>query len=393
VIHRLRLGTQDWALGLAPQELAGQREGVVFMVICLVALGLVTTADLVAPRHASVSVIALLPVGAAAWLLSRTPAVVVVVVAMALQAVVVVFGAVPFLTAMTQFLMIPVLAYMARVAATGTIRAREQEVDAREARAGEEKARELERAKSEFLRLASHELRGPVAILRGYVAMIEDGSLGEVPSGIGRVLPVLSATAGEMNLMVEQMLDTARLEDSRLQLKRRETDLVGLVRQAANSVHVMNDRSHELRLRGCDGPLPVVCDPARITTVVNNLVSNAMKYSPPGTDVTVLVERGDGQAKVAVADNGIGISENDLDRLFVRFGRIDTPETAHIHGTGLGLYLSREVARLHGGDITVTSRPAEGSTFTLVLPAPERRPTRSPQDSRLPRPARRQSAG
>ena len=111
--HRLR-EARDWVLGLAPQELAGQREGAVFMAICLVALALVTTADIVAPAHATVGAIALLPVGAAAWLLSRRLAVVVVVVAMALQVLSTIVGAVPLLTALTQLLMIPLLAFLAR---------------------------------------------------------------------------------------------------------------------------------------------------------------------------------------------------------------------------------------------------------------------------------------
>lgn len=364
------LGAREWALGLAPQELAGQREGVVFMVICLLALALVTMADMVAPTHATVGAIALLPVAAAAWLLSQRLAVVVVVVAMALQAASAVFGAVHPLTAVTQFLMIPLLAFLARVAATRILRAHEKEIEAREARAGEEKAIELERAKSQFLRLASHELRGPVAILRGYLSMLEEGALGEMPPAVAGVLPVLCATASGMNQMVDQMLDTARLEDSRLQLKRRPTDLLQLVRDAANTVRLIHGESHPVQIRAPDGPLVVNCDAARIATVVGNLVSNAMKYSPPGREVTVLLSRSDGVARMAVSDAGIGIDEAQLSRIFTRFGRIESPETADIPGTGLGLYLSRELARLHAGDITVVSRPGEGSTFTLTLPLP-----------------------
>jgi signal transduction histidine kinase len=104
--------------------------------------------------------------------------------------------------------------------------------------------------------------------------------------------------------------------------------------------------------------------------VVANLVHNALKYSPAGGEVRVSASRAaDGRAEVAVADEGVGIAAEDLDRLFTRFGRIVTPETAGIPGTGLGLYLARDLARRHGGDVGVTSEPGRGSTFTLALPA------------------------
>lgn len=386
---------RDWILGLAPQELAGQREGVVFMIICLVALGFVTAADLVAPGHATVGSIALLPVGASAWLLSRRPAVVVVVVAMALDAMTAVVGAVQPLTAVTQFLMLPVLSFLARVAATGTLRARERDLDARDARAGEERARELERAKSEFLRLASHELRGPVAILRGYLTMIEEGSLGDVSTAVQRVIPILSATATNMNHVVDQMLDTARLEDSRLQLKPRLVDLATIVGEAAESVRLLHGESHPVTVRGCERPLVVRCDASRVSTVVGNLVSNALKYSPAGSEVTVQLSRDPGMAKVSVSDRGLGIPEDQMPRLFTRFGRIERPETAGVQGTGLGLYISRELARLHDGDLTVESTPGEGSTFTLALPIEAAAAAKAPAPaaSAQPVPARPQIAG
>ncbi len=362
------LRSRDWAVGLAPKELAGQREGLIFMIICLIAVALVTTADLVAPAHTTVGAIVFLPVAAAAWLLSQRLALVVVAVAMAMQWLPVVAGVSQPLTAGTRFLMIPVLALLAHVAATGTIRAREREIDARQARAAEEKAIELEHAKSEFLRLASHELRGPVAILRGYLSMVDEGTLGEVPPGVARVLPILTATASGMNQIVDQMLDTARLEDSRLQLQVAEVDLAAIVHESTSTVRLLHAGSHAVSVKGVDKPLMVRCDAARISTILGNLVSNALKYSFPGSEVSVKLTRKDGFATIAVSDCGIGIDESDLPRLFTRFGRIDSPSTADVPGTGLGLYLSRELARLHGGDISVESRPGEGSTFTLSLP-------------------------
>jgi len=106
----------------------------------------------------------------------------------------------------------------------------------------------------------------------------------------------------------------------------------------------------------------------RLETIVVNLIDNALKYSPPGGAVRLAVATEDASATLRVRDQGIGIAEADLPRLFTRFGRLVTAENSHIPGTGLGLYLSREIARMHGGDITVSSALGQGSEFTLTLP-------------------------
>jgi signal transduction histidine kinase len=226
---------------------------------------------------------------------------------------------------------------------------------------------QVERVKSEFLRLASHELRGPLSVLSGYLSMVDDGSV--PPEGLRRVLPVLITKVGEMNRLVDQMLETARLEDGRLRLEREPADLVSLLREALTVTLPLGAPGHDVVVDG-DGPVPVYVDSGRIVTVLANLVGNAVKYSPGGGEVRCAVAvDGDGEALVRITDEGIGIAAADLPRLFTRFGRVVTRENSHIAGTGLGLYLSRELARMHGGDITVVSEPGRGSVFTLRLPA------------------------
>jgi len=107
-------------------------------------------------------------------------------------------------------------------------------------------------------------------------------------------------------------------------------------------------------------------DRDRFQMVIRNLLSNAAKYSPAGTQITVRIQRENGKATVAVIDNGVGISTEDQANLFTRFGRIQT--TKHVQGTGLGLWLSREIARMHDGDLTVQSALGSGSTFVLAVP-------------------------
>ena len=225
----------------------------------------------------------------------------------------------------------------------------------------------LERTKTEFLNLASHELRAPLTVIRGYLSMLREGSLGQLPSYVADVLPVMLDKAEQMNRLVEQMLEASRLEEGRLELKLEPADLRELVRAALEETRPLSTPIHRLELETAPREVLVVVDRQRVTTIVSNLISNAIKYSPAGGEVRLRVDVDEG-AVVAVQDQGVGIAHPDQPRLFTRFGRITTPETRNVPGTGLGLYLSRELARLHGGDLTFQSEPGAGSTFTLTLP-------------------------
>ena len=130
----------------------------------------------------------------------------------------------------------------------------------------------------------------------------------------------------------------------------------------------MLDAEHDIRLKCPERPVHVRVDGERIKTIVSNLLSNAIKYSPAGGTVECEIVNRGGIARVSVKDEGLGIAKEDLPVLFTRFGRVSTPETDSLPGTGLGLYLGRQLARLHGGEITVDSEPGRGSNFTLHLP-------------------------
>jgi signal transduction histidine kinase len=223
----------------------------------------------------------------------------------------------------------------------------------------------LERVKSDFLNIASHELRGPMTIIKGYLTMLEAGSLGDLPPKASSVLPLLISKSEEINWMLEQMVETSRLEEGRLELSKRRGDVVEITDMAIDGVKTLL-RGHDVRLDEPAEPLEAEIDPDRFQMVVRNLLSNASKYSPPGTDIVVRIKREAGMATVSVIDQGVGISEEDQASLFTRFGRI--PTTQHVQGTGLGLWLSREIARMHDGDLTVESAAGRGSTFVLKVP-------------------------
>jgi signal transduction histidine kinase len=224
----------------------------------------------------------------------------------------------------------------------------------------------LEKAKTDFLNVASHELRGPMTVIKGYLTMLESGVLGELSSRSMAVLPLLIAKSDEVNWMVDQMVEASRLEEGRVVLKKQPADVTELTDRAIESMRTVL-ASHELKVDRPSRAVNAEVDPDRFQIVIRNLISNAAKYSPPGSTIKVLVSR-NGGASVSVTDQGMGIAPEDQARLFTRFVRIEKQSTQHISGTGLGLWLSREIARMHDGDLTVESTPGSGSTFTLQLP-------------------------
>jgi signal transduction histidine kinase len=223
----------------------------------------------------------------------------------------------------------------------------------------------LERAKTDFLNIASHELRGPMTVIKGYLTMLEAGALGDLTPKVRSVLPLLISKSDEVNWMIEQMIEASRLEEGRLALNKNRADIVELTEGAIDGIR-MTLSGHELKVDMPAESIEASVDPDRFQIVVRNLLSNAAKYSPSGSDIRVDVRRRDDTGFVSVRDQGVGISQEDQAHLFTRFGRIQT--TTHVQGTGLGLWLSREIARMHDGDLTVDSNLGAGSTFTFTVP-------------------------
>ncbi len=225
---------------------------------------------------------------------------------------------------------------------------------------------ELERAKTEFLNLASHELRGPLAVARGYVSLLLDGSIS--PQDFAHRAGIVAAKLGQIESLVQKMLETARLDYGRLSIAVTDVDLVGIVRQEVEQIKPLLDATHTLRLDIAPDIPAIKGDRDRLAAIVGNLLDNAAKYSPYGGLIEIKLTTSKKRVFVSVSDQGVGIELDDIPKLFTRFSRLHSSELANIGGTGLGLYLSREIARRHGGDIIVESRRKEGSRFTLSLP-------------------------
>lgn len=226
----------------------------------------------------------------------------------------------------------------------------------------------LERTKTDFLNLASHELRGPLTVLKGYMSTAREGHFGQLPKEFAGRLPVVQNQLARMEMLVEQMLETARLDAGHPDVSRHTMDLRRIV-HGALPTEIIEGSGHQVEVEAPPDPILVDVDEKRIEQVVHNLVDNALKYSRAPARVTVRVTSDhETTASVAVVDHGYGIPAAHMSKLFSRFGRLVTDENSSVPGVGLGLYLGREVARRHGGDLVAESEPGQGSTFTLSLP-------------------------
>ncbi|HKC18390.1 MAG TPA: PAS domain-containing sensor histidine kinase, partial [Candidatus Dormibacteraeota bacterium] len=224
---------------------------------------------------------------------------------------------------------------------------------------------ELEQAKAQFLDLAAHELRGPLTLIRGYNSLLRAGSL--PADKIPEVAQMLEGKLEQVDLLVQQMLEMGRLENNKLELQYERVDMYEVAAEQIKRVQPIA-AGREIALHNGRGRAIVHADRSRAGTIVANLLDNALKYSPKGGPVECEVGRDGSDAYVLVRDKGFGIAEEHMPLLFKRYSRLPTEENKQIRGTGLALYLCQEIARRHGGEITVSSRLGDGSAFKLVLP-------------------------
>jgi len=180
-------------------------------------------------------------------------------------------------------------------------------------------------AKSDFLNIASHELRGPMTIIKGYLTMLEAGSLGELSPKASSCCHCSSPSPMRSTGCSSRCWKASRLEEGRLELNKKRGDIVEIT-DLRSRVRMLL-RGHDVRLDEPAEPLQAEIDPDRFQMVVRNLLSNAAKYSPAGTDILVRINRDDGMAAISVIDQGVGISEEDQANLFTRFGRIRPANT------------------------------------------------------------------
>jgi len=231
--------------------------------------------------------------------------------------------------------------------------------------------RQAERVKDEFVATVSHELRTPLTSICGYLELVLDGESGDLTEGQRRFLAVAQRNADRLLRLVGDLLFVSRVEADRLVLEREQVDLAEVARESVESARPLaQEKSKTVTLTA--QPLPLLwADPARLAQLLDNLVSNAVKFTGEGGRVDVRAEQVDGHAVLTVSDTGMGIPAGELPRLFDRFFRSSRATEQAIAGTGLGLTIAQAIAESHDGRITVESKEGVGTTFRVELPLPK----------------------
>ena len=227
------------------------------------------------------------------------------------------------------------------------------------------------RMKDEFLSTLSHELRTPLNAIMGWAHLLQGRKLG--PDDTHRAVETILRNASLQQRMIAELLDMSSLLNGRLRLQADPVDLRRVVDDAeATANGYARAKSVDLQLEAPDEAVVVTGDATRLQQVMWSLLSNAVKFTPPGGHVRVALSRGNGRAEIVVADTGAGMEREFLSRVFSRFARADASSTRPTRGLGLGLAVARGLVELHDGEIAAESPgPGLGSTFTVRLPLSE----------------------
>jgi signal transduction histidine kinase len=232
-------------------------------------------------------------------------------------------------------------------------------------------ATEVDTMKNEFISLVSHELRTPLTSIKGYTDLLIAGEMGQVTEEQTEFLGIIKNNADRLVSLINDLLDVSRIEAGKIELDLTPLDLGELTRDVVRSFRPqIEGKRQRLTLSAEDGLPRVDGDCNRLTQVLTNLISNAHKYTQAGGEIDVLVGKEGLGLQVQVSDNGVGMSEDELQHLFEKFFRAHNRATQESGGTGLGLVIARQIVEKHGGKIWVESAPGKGTTFGIVLPIP-----------------------
>lgn len=241
-------------------------------------------------------------------------------------------------------------------------------------------ARRLEAVRRDFVANISHELKTPIGAV-GLLAEALD-SAADDPAQVRRFAHRLTQESHRLAKITREIIELSRLQSTDVAGTAEVVRVDDIVVAALETTHVMAE-SHDVTLvKGGMKKAYVAGQEKMLVSALHNLLSNAIQYSPPGSRVGVGVRSTGGVVEIAVTDQGIGIPEEDLDRVFERFYRVDQARSRHTGGTGLGLSIVKHAVQNHGGDVRVWSKPGRGSTFTIRLPEVD--PARTPFASTAP---------
>ncbi len=230
--------------------------------------------------------------------------------------------------------------------------------------------RRLENVRREFVANVSHELKTPITSIQGFVEALLEGAMNDHKQA-ERFLKIIAKHSDRLNSIIEDLLILSRLEEDK-QRKETSFEVTELKPVLASAMELSSVKAEEKQMRielVCEDDTRAKTNAALLEQAMVNLIDNAVKYSPPGSTVKIIAEQKGMQTTISVQDNGCGIAQEHLPRIFERFYVIDKSRSRKLGGTGLGLAIVKHIAQVHGGSVTVESSPGVGSTFVIHLPA------------------------
>ena len=259
-----------------------------------------------------------------------------------------------------------------------------------------ERLQELDRLKTQFMSVASHELKTPVTAMSGFLQVALRRIKKRLDSGppapevwateqsaVAEQLVIVQRQTSKLARLIDELLDVSRIQSGRVEFDHQEMDLAHLAREVVERMQTTTT-NHSLQVRAAD-TAPIVADRDHLEQVLNNLIANAVKYSPDGGTVTVTVGSEGDEVALSVSDTGIGIPAEELTSVFGLFYRSPDRRARDVGGMGLGLYISKEIVDRHGGRIWAESTVGKGTTFHVRLP---REAPAQPESDEPPVPAR-----
>ncbi len=229
---------------------------------------------------------------------------------------------------------------------------------------------ELDRMKDAFLSMVTHELRTPLTVISGITELFEAGIYGDLTPEQADHLRQIALQAQRLRQLVNDLLDLSKMEAGMMRLRRESLDPHALTASSVQQLTTVAAQAGVVLRNQTEYDLPEVhCDGRRVEQVLTNLISNAIKFTPPGGQVTISASREPGRVRFTVADTGRGIPPEALPRIFDKFFQVQSSTESGAKGTGLGLAIVKHIVELHGGRVGVESEVGRGSRFFFTLPA------------------------
>jgi signal transduction histidine kinase len=227
---------------------------------------------------------------------------------------------------------------------------------------------DLDQSKSQFLAEVVHEFKTPLTVIIGYANMLRSDNT-ELDTELRSFADSIEKSASQLTALIQDLGDITKVESGQMSSTKTLHDISSVVGEIVEGIRISNsDYRDRIKCGDFDDYIGILGDSSRLGQVFTNLITNALKYSPTDCDVLVKIETGDAGVKVSVSDDGLGISDSDISRLFTPYFRSSNPDALAREGTGLGLFLSKSIVEDHGGTIEVSSKLGNGSTFIIGLP-------------------------